>query len=30
LWAGQNASGCKEMSASQLTRELAGALEYAR
>lgn len=30
LWAGQNASGCKETSASQLTRELAGALEYAR
>jgi nitronate monooxygenase len=29
LWAGQNASGCKEVSASILTRELAGALEYA-
>jgi len=26
LWAGQNASGCKEMSAAQLTRELAGGL----
>lgn len=29
LWAGQNASGCKEVPASLLTRELAGALEYA-
>jgi nitronate monooxygenase len=29
LWAGQNASGCKEVSGSLLTRELAGALEYA-
>ncbi len=27
LWAGQNASGCKEVSALQLTRELAGELE---
>jgi len=27
LWAGQNASGCKEVSASCLTRELAGELE---
>ena len=27
LWAGQNASGCKEVSASRLTRELAGELE---
>jgi nitronate monooxygenase len=26
LWAGQNASGCKEMPAAQLTRELAGGL----
>ena len=30
LWAGQNASGCKEVSATLLTRELAGALEDAR
>ncbi|MCM8620619.1 MAG: nitronate monooxygenase [Candidatus Accumulibacter sp.] len=30
LWAGQNASGCKEVPASLLTRELAGALEYGR
>lgn len=29
LWAGQNVSGCKEVSASLLTRELAGATEYA-
>jgi nitronate monooxygenase len=27
LWAGQNASGCKEVSAMHLTRELAGELE---
>jgi nitronate monooxygenase len=26
LWAGQNASGCKEISAAQLTRELAGGI----
>jgi nitronate monooxygenase len=26
LWSGQNASGCKEVPAAQLTRELAGAL----
>jgi nitronate monooxygenase len=30
LWAGQNASGCKEVSASCLTRELAGEPEEAR
>lgn len=30
LWAGQNASGCKEVSAALLTIELAGALEDAR
>ena len=30
LWAGQNASGCRELSASRLTRELAGKLEYTR
>jgi len=30
LWAGQNASGCKEVSATALTRELAGALADAR
>jgi nitronate monooxygenase len=30
LWAGQNASGCKEVSADLLTIELAGALEDAR
>ncbi len=30
LWAGQNTSGCKEVSASLLTRELASATEYAR
>lgn len=29
LWAGQNASGCREMPAALLTRELAGALEGA-
>ena len=26
LWSGQNASGCKEIPAAQLTRELAAAL----
>jgi nitronate monooxygenase len=26
LWAGQNATGCKEISAATLTRELAAAL----
>ena len=26
LWSGQNASGCREVSATQLTRELAAAL----
>jgi nitronate monooxygenase len=26
LWSGQNASGCKEVPAAQLTRELAAAL----
>jgi nitronate monooxygenase len=30
LWAGQNASGCKEVSAALLTLELAGAFEDAR
>jgi nitronate monooxygenase len=30
LWAGQNASGCKEVSATLLTRELASALADAR
>ena len=30
LWAGQNASGCKEVSATALTRELASALAVAR
>jgi nitronate monooxygenase len=30
LWAGQNVSGCKEVSAAALTRELAGALPHAR
>ena len=30
LWSGQNASGCREISASLLTRELAGALPLAR
>jgi nitronate monooxygenase len=30
LWAGQNTSGCKEISAALLTRELASALEDAR
>ena len=30
LWAGQNASGCKEVSAAALTRELASALADAR
>jgi nitronate monooxygenase len=30
LWAGQNVSGCKEISAKALTRELAGALADAR
>ena len=30
LWAGQNVSGCTEMSATALTRELAGALADAR
>jgi nitronate monooxygenase len=30
LWAGQNPSGCKEVSAALLTRELAGALSDAR
>ena len=29
LWAGQNTSGCQEMSAFLLTRELASALAYA-
>jgi nitronate monooxygenase len=30
LWAGQNTSGCKEVSASQITRELASELANAR
>src|SRR5205085_8742650 len=30
LWAGQNTSGCREISASLLTRELAGAIPNAR
>lgn len=30
LWAGQNTSGCKEVSAGLLTRELAGEFEDTR
>jgi len=30
LWAGQNVSGCKEISASILTREVGSALAHAR